>query len=188
MLDYLELSAPDIYKRLNNNLAKWILKICRSEYSVDSLVFDDVKSFITTEFSNVFGFNASIGLARLFLEKKEGDYYLLKNTEQSLNVFKNGDIEIEVATVHSVKGETHAATLFLETKNYKYESEHFGAQLCGDPYIHREGDGHVLPSLKVAYVALSRPKYLLAYAINKDRFDKLDRRKLEKIWEIRTVD
>lgn len=188
MLDYLELSAPDVYKRLNKKLAEWILKICRSEYSVDSLVFDDVKSFITTEFSNVFGFNASIGLARLFLEKKEGDYYLLKNTEQSLNVFKNGDIEIEVATVHSVKGETHAATLFLETKNYKYESEHFGAQLCGDPYIHREGDGHVLPSLKVAYVALSRPKYLLAYAINKDRFDKLDRRKLEKIWEIRTVD
>ena len=80
-----------------------------------------------------------------------------------MNVYKDGDIEIEVATVHSVKGETHAATLFLETKNYKYESEHFGAQLNGEP------------------------KYLLAYAIHKERFNKLDRDKLEKIWDVREV-
>ena len=31
------------------------------------------------------------------------------------NVYKEDDIEIEVSTVHSVKGETHAATLYLET-------------------------------------------------------------------------
>lgn len=188
MMNYLELKAPVVYYKLNNNLAKWVRKICESEYCVDSLVFDEVKSFITSEFVSVFGFDANLEPARLFLEKKDGDFYFLKNTEQSLNVFKDGDIEIEVATVHSVKGETHAATLFLETKNYKYESEHFGAQLCGDPYIHREGEGHVLPSLKVAYVALSRPKYLLAYAIDKDRFDKLDRDKLEGIWEVRMAE
>lgn len=187
MMNYLELNAPVVHDRLNNNLAEWILKICRSEYCVDSLVFDEVKTFITTEFASAFGFDANLEPARLFLEKLDGDHYLLKNAEQSLNVFKDGDIEIEVATVHSVKGETHAATLFLETKNYKYESEHFGAQLCGEPYIHREGEGHVLPSLKVAYVALSRPKYLLAYAIDKERFDKLDRNKLEELWEIRTI-
>ena len=46
----------------------------------------------------------------------------------------------------------------------------------------------MLPSLKVAYVALSRPKYLLAYAIHKDRFVTLERAKLESIWEIREVE
>ncbi|MEI8650972.1 hypothetical protein P4S73_28885 [Paraglaciecola sp. Hal342] len=31
------------------------------------------------------------------------------------------DIYIEVDTIHSVKGETHAATLMLETKFYEYD-------------------------------------------------------------------
>ena len=91
---------------------------------------------------------------------------------------------IQQYQVKQVCDKTHPATLFLETRNYKYESEHFGDQLCGKPYIHRDGEGRVLTSLKVAYVALSRPKYLIAYAIHKDRFDKLDREKLKKIWEI----
>lgn len=188
MLEYLELNAPDVYVKLNGKLSEWVLKMCNSEFSIDSNVFDDVKSFISTDYANVFGFEAGIGLVRRFLEKQDEVFYRTKNKEQSSNIYRDGDIDIEVATVHSVKGETHAATLFLETKNYKYESEHFGAQLCGEPYVHRAGEAHVLPSLKVAYVAMSRPKYLLAYAIHKDRFEKLDREKLESIWEIREVE
>lgn len=187
MLDYLADNNPEVFNNLIDNLSKWVLRICNSEYSVDASVFDDVKSFISSAFADAFDFNANLGQLRQFLKKNDEVFYQVKNQEQSLNVYKDGDLEIEVATVHSVKGETHAATLFLETMNYKYESEHFGDQLCGEPYVHRKGDGHVLPSLKVAYVALSRPKYLLAYAIHKDRFDQLDREKLKKIWEIREV-
>ena len=184
MLDYLADTNPEVFNILIDNLSKWVLRICNSEYSVDAGVFDDVKSFISSVFAEAFGFKANLGQLRQFLTKNDEDFYQVKNQEQSLNVYKDGELEIEVATVHSVKGETHAATLFLETMYYKYESEHFGDQLCGEPYVHRKGEGHVLPSLKVAYVALSRPKYLLAYAIHKDRFDKLDREKLKKIWEI----
>lgn len=187
MMEFLEVSKPDVYVELIEKLSEWVLKICNSEYRVDGEVFEDVKSFISTDFASIFDFSAGIGVIRHFLKKKDDDFYQIKNAKQSFNVYRDGELEIEVATVHSVKGETHAATLFLETKNYKYESEHFGAQLCGAPYIHRSGEGHVLPSLKVAYVALSRPKYLLAYAIHKDRFDILDRDKLEKIWDIREV-
>lgn len=188
MMEFLEVSKPDVYVELIEKLSEWVLKISNSEYRVDGEVFEDVKSFISTDFASIFDFSAGIGVIRHFLKKKDDDFYHIKNAKQSFNVYRDGELEIEVATVHSVKGETHAATLFLETKNYKYESEHFGAQLCGAPYVHRSGEGHVLPSLKVAYVALSRPKYLLAYAIHKDRFDILDRDKLEKIWDIREVE
>lgn len=188
LLEYLESNALDLYGKLNMKLSEWILKICSSDFSVDSDVFDDVKAFITTDFAPAFGFRVGIESVRQFLKKNDEEFYMVKNEEQSLNVYREGELEIEVATVHSVKGETHAATLFLETKNYKYESEHFGAQLCGEPYVHRDGERHVLPSLKVAYVALSRPKYLLAYAIHKDRFDRLDRSKLENIWEVINVE
>lgn len=187
MLDYLANTNPEVFNILIDNLSKWVLRICDSEYSVDAVVFDDVQSFISSVFADAFGFKANIGQLRQFLKKNDEVFYQVKNQEQSLNVYKDGDLEIEVATVHSVKGETHAATLFLETMYYKYESEHFGDQLCGEPYVHRKGEGHVLQSLKVAYVALSRPKYLLAYAIHKDRFDKLDREKLKKIWEIKEI-
>ena len=188
LLEHLESNALDLYGKLNMKLSEWILKICSSDFSVDSDVFDDVKAFITTDFAPAFGFRVGIESVRQFLKKNDEEFYMVKNEEQSLNVYREGELEIEVATVHSVKGETHAATLFLETKNYKYESEHFGAQLCGEPYVHRDGERHVLPSLKVAYVALSRPKYLLAYAIHKDRFDRLDRSKLENIWEVINVE
>ena len=187
MMDYLEDSCPEVFEKLIGKLSEWVLKICNSEYIMDAEVFDDVKSFIATDFAGAFGFRAGIGETRQFLKKNEDGYYEVKNQEQSLNVYRDSEIEIEVATVHSVKGETHVATLFLETRNYKYESEHFGAQLYGEPYVHRDGEGHVLPSLKVAYVALSRPKYLLAYAIHENRFDKLDKAKLAKIWEVREV-
>ncbi|MCQ2149704.1 MAG: hypothetical protein MJY45_05050 [Bacteroidales bacterium] len=184
MLDYLADTNPEVFNDLIDKLSKWVLRICNSDNSVDADVFDEVKSFISIDFADAFGFKATIGPVRQFLNKKDEEFYQVKNQDQSLNVYREGELEIEVATVHSVKGETHAATLFFETKNHKYESEHFGDQLCGEPYIHRDGEGHVLPSLKVAYVALSRPKYLLAYAIHKDRFEKLDREKLKKIWEI----
>ena len=187
MLDYLADTNPGVFNTLIDNLSKWVLRICNSEYIVDAVVFDDVKSFISSVFADAFGFKANIGQLRQFLKKNDEVFYQVKNQEQSLNIYKDGDLEIEVATVHSVKGETHAATLFLETMYYKYESEHFGDQLCGEPYVHRKGEGHVLQSLKVAYVALSRPKYLLAYAIHKDRFAKLDREKIKKIWEIKEV-
>lgn len=187
MMEHLETNAPKVYEKLKIKLAEWVLKICNSDYRIDTKVFDDVKSFVSTDFASVFGFSVNGGPMLSFLRKQGDAFYQVRQQEQCLNVYKDADIEIEVATVHSVKGETHAATLFLETKYYKYESEHFGEQLCGEPYVHRARETNVLYSLSVAYVALSRPKYLLAYAIHKDRFVKLNREKIEAIWEIREV-
>lgn len=187
MLERLEEDKPEMYESLKGKLSEWVLKICNSGLRIDSEVFDSVKSFISTEFADLFGFRANIGAVVAFLKKEDAAFYEAKKEQQSENIYRDGDLEIEVATVHSVKGETHAATLFLETKYYLFESEHFGDQLCGEAYKPRRGDSHVLPALKVAYVAMSRPKYLLAYAIHKERFDQLDRSKLENIWEIREV-
>lgn len=187
MLERIEEEKSGLYESLKGKLSEWVLKICNSEYNVDADVFDSVKSFVSSDFAALFGFMANIGAVKAFLKKEETAFYEIKKEQLSENLYREGELEIEVATVHSVKGETHAATLFLETKYYKFESEHFGAQLCGEVYKPRRGDSHVLPALKVAYVAMSRPKYLLAYTIHKDRFDQLDRAKLEKIWEVKEV-
>lgn len=82
----------------------------------------------------------------------------------------NGQVvENEVSTIHAVKGETHAATLVLETKNYNFD---IGTLI---DYILNENT--VKPTavrkkgfMKMLYVAFSRPEHLLCIAMDKSRF------------------
>ena len=95
----------------------------------------------------------------------------------------DGDLEIEVSTVHAVKGETHASTLYLETSYFgKHESERLADQFKGIAYA--DNNTQILKSLKVAYVGLSRPRYLLCVAIQKSRFNNIDCAELREIWDV----
>lgn len=99
------------------------------------------------------------------------------------NMYIEEDVEIEVATVHSVKGETHIATLYLETFfNRYYESERLKEQFKG--VVYSGSDEDTLKSLRVIYVGMSRPRYLLCAAIQKDRFANMDCNELRQIWDV----
>jgi len=79
------------------------------------------------------------------------------------------EIENEVATIHAVKGETHAATLVLETKNYDFDIgaliEHILSENIAKPKgVRKKG------FMKMLYVAFSRPEHLLCIAMDKSRF------------------
>ena len=106
-------------------------------------------------------------------------------TTEHRNVYHgdNGKIDIEVSTVHAVKGETHAATLYLETfYNRHHESDRLAEQFKGVSYIGTDED--TLKNLRVTYVGMSRPRYMLCVAIQKDRFSKMDCPELRKIWNV----
>ena len=108
------------------------------------------------------------------------------HTEQGVengNIFNGNGIEIEVATIHSVKGETHVSTLYLETFYQKlHESERLAQQFKGVMYT--GDDKRTLSALKVAYVGMSRPRYFLCVAMQKDRFQKMDCPELRDIWNV----
>lgn len=188
LLDFLETNSPACYHKLKKKLSEWVMGIASSELKINPLVFDDVKAFIETDLLPLFGIETCDVRLVGFLLKEADSFYMAKSTEHSQNVYKEDDVEIEVATVHSVKGETHAATLYLETMYYAYESEHFGKQLCGEPYQKRAGDSRIQACLKVAYVGMSRPKYLLAYAIKKERYNAIACEELCKIWDVVSVE
>lgn len=188
LLDFMETNSPACYHKLKKKLSEWVMGIASSELKINPLVFDDVKAFIETDLLPLFGIETCDVRLVGFLLKEADSFYMAKSTEHSQNVYKEDDVEIEVATVHSVKGETHAATLYLETMYYAYESEHFGKQLCGEPYQKRAGDSRIQACLKVAYVGMSRPKYLLAYAINKERYNAIACEELCKIWDVVSVE
>lgn len=90
------------------------------------------------------------------------------NTEFTKNnIYEKDGITVEIATVHSVKGETHTATLYLETyykKSYDIESI--------SEYIFKKKKPNKQVSSKpkqmnVAYVGFSRPTDLLCIAVRK---------------------
>lgn len=99
------------------------------------------------------------------------------------NIYEDNGVEIEVSTVHAVKGETHAATLYLETSYYgSHESERLIDQFKG--VVYSGTDDKTLRTLKVVYVGMSRPRYLLCVAIQKDRFERMDCPELRNIWNV----
>lgn len=75
------------------------------------------------------------------------------------NKFKYDGIEINVGTIHSVKGQTHNATLCFSNK--EFDKHDIGHALL------KNNNSRTLFYKRILYVASSRPKYLFAFAIEK---------------------
>ena len=94
----------------------------------------------------------------------------------------NDTFRVELSTIHGVKGETHDATLILETKNRAYDIggmiQHFSKErpdannsnrdLRNNPH-HTVGHAASKKFLRQLFVAMSRPKHLLCIAVHNDR-------------------
>lgn len=111
------------------------------------------------------------------------------------NVFVSaGGVKIQVATIHSVKGETHDATLLLETKHRKlFDVKEMLPHLL-DPALEVPVFDARRPTtnasiraafMKKAYVAASRPKYFLSIAMGRERITDAQRHGLQEIgWNV----
>ncbi|XOV78972.1 MAG: UvrD-helicase domain-containing protein [Aestuariibacter sp.] len=85
-------------------------------------------------------------------------------TEVNGRIIKN-----EVATIHSVKGETHSATLVLETKNHEFDIGKMIGYILGEE-TNKPTGLRMQRFMKQLYVAFSRPRHLLCLAMDKSRF------------------
>ncbi|WP_138751395.1 UvrD-helicase domain-containing protein [Paenibacillus sinopodophylli] len=87
------------------------------------------------------------------------------------NNYLYNDVLIHLNTIHSVKGETHLATLLLESNINRDEySDLFDIMpfLIGKYDEKLAQDIKIKDSLKLAYVALSRPTYFAGIAIKEE--------------------
>ena len=91
------------------------------------------------------------------------------------NIYKasiNGaNVIIPIDTVHGIKGETHTATLYLETKYYENSIEYFYRELTDKKNI-EESASKKKQALKLVHVAFSRPTHLLCIAIHQEEYEK----------------
>ena len=111
--------------------------------------------------------------ARAYLE----DVYHPEDVEPVPVVVIEDEIPIQIGTIHSVKGRTHCATMYVETYyEGKYECEHLNVNKRGVVLNPLFGDDVVNTGVyaslarKMMYVEFSRPTHLLCYATEKSRW------------------
>lgn len=132
--------------------------------------------------------NWSINDTESFLISDNIDFTNQPDTKEPINQFiSDSGIVVNVGTVHSVKGETHAATLYLETDYYGTDAKRLINFLKGERNPSELKKKRHIYNLKVVHVAFSRPKHLLAFACQALN---VDRHKIElnnNGWEIHSV-
>ncbi|MEA4990857.1 RecBCD enzyme subunit RecB [bioreactor metagenome] len=96
-------------------------------------------------------------------------------------------LNVEIGTVHSVKGETHTGTLFLESKyQKKHDSEYLMPLLKGEG-LKKPIGVHLKSCIKIAHVAMSRPTHLFAMACHINRIAEHANDLKQRGWELVSV-
>ena len=97
-------------------------------------------------------------------------------------------IKVRVGSIHSVKGETHTATLVLETFFKAHHLKKLKPWLLGDK---NGGEGQTEATrqrLKLHYVAMTRAARLLCIAMRADAFEDAETNRLkENGWRVARV-
>ena len=166
----LESQDLSLKTKFETRIAWLFMMINKSPSMLDKIHAKAAKYFINF-FGEVLNAELKYGGKR-FLEEDE-----VRNVEiipgSAPNVFYSEipelkHIPVHVSTVHSVKGETHSATLYLETYYHgKTCGEQLIEQLMGVPFENNGKQKRKAQCIKVAHVGLSRPTDLLCFAMNK---------------------
>lgn len=98
-------------------------------------------------------------------------------------------VQIRLGSIHSVKGETHAATLVFETYWHAYDLQRLRPWLTGARSgWERHDRDQQRYRLRVYYVAMTRPTHLLCLAIHRSAVDQRAIEELEERgWQVRSL-
>lgn len=193
LIDFIHEKEILKYEELNLNIYNWSIGTIRGQTNE---VWNEIKAYVPTLLAM---FDKTISNSSNFIYTDNAEFPVeYENIIAPTNFFKADGIEIEITSVHAVKGQTHCATLYLESfysKGYgNYESERLRNQFVGTQTISKTltiiSNSHDLikQSSKMAYVGFSRPTDLLCIAIHKDRFDNYLKDIDRDQWEIVNVE
>lgn len=120
----------------------------------------------------------------------------IRNHEQSgirgrdnVYEFKSGEttVPIQLGSIHSVKGETHTATLVLETYYRAHDLKSLKRWLLGTKSGVGAENNATRYRLKQHFVAMTRPRHLLCLAMRKDSFTSNEVTRLKSRWRVGIV-
>jgi len=183
LLTFLKEDYEEEYEDLRLQLLKWSAKIYEGIE-----VHAEVRRYITDFLNVIFSYNGTvIPEINSFLMTVPTNH--ANGVPSNVYRYQNGSvgIDVEIGTIHSVKGETHTGTLYLETYYYNdggksYESQRLLNQLKG--YRIGKCGSRVKESLKMAYVGMSRPTHLLCLAAHRCHIPDIEIPLIERYWEV----
>lgn len=179
LIDFIREKEFQKFDEFNLNLYNWSIGIIKGKTND---VWNEIKAY-TINFLAIFSGNPLSASLTFINNDTEGMPIANEEAAENTNHYKEDGLEIEITSVHSVKGQTHCATLYLESYYHSnYESERLTPQFLGNSF--NDNRVHHKSSIKMAYVGFSRPTDLLCIAIHKDRFDNLLNELDTDVWEI----
>ncbi len=169
LIEFYKNQGNNIYDDFNSKLFFWCFEIITKRNYEE--VFQNIKEFIQSK--NFIGMNwhneeshvpKSILKSHDFINR-EYDFNLVKIEEKE--EYKISEIKIELSSIHAVKGQTHCATMYIESayRTPVYETLKFKTK---KPYLfeqHRCKGVYDKQALKMMYVGFSRPTHLLCFAV-----------------------
>ncbi len=179
LINYLKDEFHEKYEGFKLKLYEWSFEVKKG--NVES-IFSEIKEYIPNFLKEVFEINVLKPETQSFLN--EDSFTATTSTSHSAksdernNLYKNEEngIEVKVGTVHSVKGKTHTATLYMESYYYNdggksYESQRLINQIIKRKKLSNGARKRIKQSAKMVYVGFSRPTHLLCFAVHKDRIN-----------------
>ena len=169
VIQLLESDFENEYLEFKKQILNFYLKLKNNE----SINIEKISNCVIKFIHDVFGQDIDVSDIEQYFTFKENE----ENKEKSEE--KSNEIKLSFDTVNGVKGETHTATLYLQTKytiKKKNEDENLSDIdqiidfMDGTKDINNETDidNSIQQALNIAYVAMSRPTHLLCLAIHQD--------------------
>lgn len=185
LVEKLEEKNKVMVVNLNRHIARWVLKIQNAE-----AISSEISTFIMEKFIPFFKGNKQISNDLKEFCNKGADETSENpavtnqvNTVTYQDANNNDEIKVNLDTVHNVKGETHTATLYLETYFKQYDLMRIMQYLKKK---HITPKGKELPeALSIAYVGLTRPTHLLCLAMRQETIDGNEEDLRKGGWQIR---
>lgn len=150
--------------KFNSNIAKWA-KDLNINVSFDLSIYGEIETYLKSYFVPFFEIDYS--KIKTFVENRVAEFPVINASET--NVYTSiglPNLKVYIDTIHGVKGETHKATLYLDTYFHEYDSTHFREHFSVHYINNNCKQKRKKKALKLAHVAMSRPTDLLCVAID----------------------
>lgn len=197
LIQFLKDTDQNFYNDFKQRLFNWC-------YSIISLknyeeVFTEYSNFIKNEIFGLFP-DCKVSLSNNFIN--QGFEFTVQNN--TIEEECKNDIHIKLGSIHSAKGQTHCATLYLETDYHASETAKLNVEIIqgtkrkpavfgNNPLFFQEQNFSHLnkarsnETLKMMYVGFSRPTHLLCFAVRKQNIEHDLERYVTSGWTVEEV-
>lgn len=179
MAQELDLSVNNLKREIDSKISS---KVAISKYIRTFFEIDITIEELVTDFNNILSI-LSEGNKNEFLKtniEEQLEYFQMIIETAESNLSHEESNQIKIGTIHSAKGETHRSTLLMMDtvfKNFSEKTEYqmlnlleeylIGNYISLDSISDEIVKNETIKSLKLAYVALSRPTHLVVIGIPK---------------------